>query len=96
MPRPTYREDSIFADSGRPGCGRWEIVHVPFAKENEGAGIEVIAWVEVAPTKREALVIARTLRRQRGGCWYVRHAMQAPEDGGRHRRGEAWRPPQAQ
>ena len=80
MPRPTYREDSIFADSGRPGCGWWEIVHAPFAEENEGAGIEGIAWVEVAPTKREALVIARTLRRQRGGCWYVRHALQAPEN----------------
>ena len=80
MPPPTYREDSIFSDSGRPGCGWWEIVRAPFAEENEGEGIEVVAWIEVSQTKQEAMRIARTLRRERGGCWYVRHAIAAPQE----------------
>ena len=80
MPPPTYRDDSIVAEGGRPPNGWWEILHVPWSEDvgDIMCDIEVDAIMEVARNKQEAMAIARRLRREHGGCWYIRHALVPP------------------
>ena len=72
---PTFRADSIFADSGRPPRG-WDIVRVPWPGEVDIPHGEVYDrdW---RPTLALAWVRARELRRQYGvnSCWYIRWAV---------------------
>ena len=72
MPRQ-FREDSITAETGRAPNG-WEIIQVPWPEDDGDFG-SVLGVVEHAPTLSKAWVIARRLRRQIGGCWYIRHAV---------------------
>ena len=69
MPK-RYREDSLVIEPGRSTTG-WQVLQVPWPEESGDFSSDVVQS-EIFATKAKAVSEAKRLRREVGGCWYVR------------------------
>ena len=72
MPTRRYREDSLVIEPGRSTTG-WQVVQIPWPEES--GDFSAVVQSEIYATQADAISEAKRLRREVGGCWWVRPAL---------------------